>query len=321
MFLLEKSGPDRAHRFIRSAPESALTLNSPTASYLVSGITSSPGRAPSAPSAPPSCLGAPAPRPHSRNLGTPEKLYADPPARFPLDAESSFQMPTTCLCPAEPSQPPAASHTHLGPRRPPRSIRHLPPTPPGRLHPRGRALSDPAPAGAPGPSARSSARRADWRRPPGTRCVPPDAGVCSNHSPLRGARARGPGPGRLRWLRGPRGLPWAAGAPGPGQRERASASEERARGGRRRSRRAPGGRSGAGDCGPRWSPAVSAWRGQLGEPLRLGHLPETRGGLLERQPLRRQARTHTRASTRAPPPAPSRQMESFAGKSRGAGGK
>lgn len=125
--------------------------------------------------------------------------------------------------------PPAGAPTHLGARCP---LRGVPRQPPGRWHPKGRALSSRAPAGSWGPRARGGAHGADPRRPLGTRCgrrplgsqpSPRDAG-CGD--PARAPSAPVP-PARP----APRGGSDA----GSGARERAAARPERGRvGGRRR---------------------------------------------------------------------------------------
>ncbi|XP_055272820.1 collagen alpha-1(I) chain-like [Moschus berezovskii] len=63
--------------------------------------------------------------------------------------------------------PPAGAPTHLGARCP---LRGVPRQPPGRWHPKGRALSSRAPAGSWEPRARGRAHGAHPRRPLGTRC-------------------------------------------------------------------------------------------------------------------------------------------------------
>lgn len=215
-------------------------------------------------------------------------------------------MRTTRFCPAAPSQPPAASHTYLGPYCPPRVVRGRPPR---RWHPKGRALSGGAPSGAPGPSARSFARRTDWRCGPGTRCARSDAGVCSNHSLLRGAWAVGrwapvpaassPGwlpsfatmdhasyPGRL----GHQVRSNESACPGPGRRTRGLEGAEPVKvlGGSRLQSATSATSRGATET---WAPT--------GDPV-----TACRKGIRSAC----YACTHTREHTRAPPPAPSRQI-------------
>lgn len=172
--------------------------------------------------------------------------------------------------------PPAGAPTHLGARCP---LRGVPRQPPGRWHPKGRALSSRAPAGSWGPRARGGAHGADPRRPLGTRCgrrplgsqpSPRDAG-CGD--PARAPSAPVP-PARP----APRGGSDA----GSGARERAAARPERGRGGEwagaEEAERAhwagPGGRA-AGRSGGSAAGAGRqrcAWRDP--EPPRLWHLPE-----------------------------------------------
>lgn len=212
------------------------------------------------------------------------KLHTDPPARFRLTDESGLRGARRGRASAQRRlpQPQAGRSTHLGPRCPPGGVRRWRH---GCLHPKGRALSSRALAGASGPSARSSVLRADWRRLLRTLCGRSGAGSCSNHSPLRGARGAGPLPRprapparRLRLLQGAGRLSRAAQTPGPeragarvrSEGERASALEKE------RGRRAGAGRSGEGEGGRRRRmPAVGARRHRPGKPPRLGHLLET----------------------------------------------
>lgn len=163
--------------------------------------------------------------------------------------------------------PPAGAPTHLGARCP---LRGVPRQPPGRWHPKGRALSSRAPAGSWGPRARGGAHGADPRRPLGSQPSPRDAG-CGD--PARAPSAPVP-PARP----APRGGSDA----GSGARERAAARPERGRGGEwagaEEAERAhwagPGGRA-AGRSGGSAAGAGRqrcAWRDP--EPPRLWHLPE-----------------------------------------------
>lgn len=161
------------------------------------------------------------------------KLHTDPPARFRLSDESGLRGARRGRASAQRRlpQPQAGRSTHLGPRCPPGGVRRWPP---GCSHPKGRALSSRAPAGASGPSARSSVLGADWRRPLGTLCGRSGAGSCSNHSPLRGARGRCPGRGRPRpaasaCSKGPAGSPARLRRQVRSERERASGARARGR--------------------------------------------------------------------------------------------
>lgn len=232
----EDSGPGRVYRSAWRALGSALSPNSRT--RVAPGVGQHQLSGPSAHSRP--AWQSDVPRPRSSNLGTPEKLHADPPARCPLSGESSFQMRTARarVCPAALSPaPPAARPTHLGPCCPPRGVGHLPP---GRLHPKGRALSGRAPAGAPGPRCAQLGARGGLAALARHPLRPPGRGRLLQSQPSPRGAGAGPCPGRRRPGPVPPGLRGAPLAPPGGSDTRSEAAgarvqtegESRRRGGR-----------------------------------------------------------------------------------------
>lgn len=255
---MEKSGPDRVYRFSRSALESALTLNS---RLRRTWCRASPALRAERPQLHLHACPAWVRKPHGHaavTWGRQRNSTRIPPPAFRSMRSRASKCPQRASARQSRPSPQQPVPLTWGPAALPEAS--------GTCHPRraGVCIRKGARSATRRPQALRDPVRAAWRvgRTGGAR--PAHAASCRTRAsaPItalsvgRGLRALARAASAC--SEGPRGLPWAAGAPGPEQRERASASEERERGGRRRSRRAPGVRSGAGDCGPRWSPAVSA---------------------------------------------------------------